>query len=104
MVSSKQKDGFKNIMFAIISQVITLVFGFIVPKLLIEHLGSESNGLMQTINQIFSYFTLIEAGIGTATIQSLYQPITNDDKNEINSILSATNNYYKKRLTNRKCG
>ncbi|PWM44239.1 MAG: sugar isomerase [Clostridiales bacterium] len=92
----KGKDGVNNVLYAILGQAITLVLGILVPKLFVENLGSETNGLMQTINQVFACFTLIEAGIGVTTVQSLYRPVATDDKYGINAILSATNKYYKK--------
>ena len=59
-------------------------------------LGSEANGFMASITQIFVYMSILEAGVGTAAIQALYKPIGLDDKHKINGILSATSKYYKK--------
>ena len=58
--------------------------------------GSEMNGFLNSIGQIFAYFTLLEAGMYGATLQALYAPIANSDKKEISSIMAATNRYYKK--------
>ena len=86
----------KNFFSGIFSQFITICLGIIIPKLFIVNLGSETNGLMSSINQFLVYLSLLEAGVGTATIQALYGPIANDDKKTINGIMSATNMYYKK--------
>lgn len=92
----KRKDGINNIFYSLLGQFITILLGILVPKLFVETLGSEVNGLLQTINQVFACFTLIEAGIGTATIQALYRPVATEDRPGINAILSATSRYYKK--------
>lgn len=92
----KARRSFYNIAFGIISQIVTIIFGLIVPRLFILKLGSEVNGFMSSITQILIYVSLLEAGVGTATIQALYKPISSNDKNNINSILSATSKYYKK--------
>ena len=38
----------------------------------------------------------LEAGVGKATSQALYKPLSEDNRNKINSIMSATNRFYRK--------
>lgn len=85
-----------NLFFGMLNQIVLLIVGLLVPKLFIENLGSEVNGLVSTINQMFGYINLLEAGIGAASLQALYMPISKTDNNGINSILSATNISYRK--------
>lgn len=92
----KFKRSIYNIIIGVLGQTITIVMGIILPKLFITSYGSEVNGLMTSITQIYVYIGLLEAGIGAATIQALYKPIANDEKEEINSILASTDRYYKK--------
>lgn len=91
----KAKLGMYNVVYGILGQIITMAVGLIIPRLFIVNLGSEANGLISSINQIFIYIGLLEAGIGTVSIQALYKPISKNNKDEINSVLSATSNYYK---------
>lgn len=90
------KKGAKNVFYSLAGQIITLVVGVFIPRLVILSYGSEVNGLLSSIGTIISYLALLEAGIGTLTCQQLYNPIAKDDKNRINTILSTTNYYYKK--------
>ena len=83
-----------NFIFGLLAQVISLLVGIIVPRLFIVNYGSEVNGYINSINQIFVYVALLEAGVGSAAVYSLYAPVGSDDKNKINGILSATNKYY----------
>ncbi|MBU3110764.1 sugar isomerase [Clostridium lacusfryxellense] len=92
----KAKRSFYNIIFGFISQVVAITFGIVIPRLFIVKFGSEVNGFMASMAQILVYMSILEAGVGTATIQSLYKPIGEEDKYSINSILSATSKYYKK--------
>lgn len=92
----KAKRSLYNLFFNIISLLITFALGIIIPKLFIVNLGSEANGLVSSVGQIFSYVSLLEAGIGATAIQALYKPIVEDDKNRMNQILSASNRQYKK--------
>lgn len=90
------KKGIYNIMFNILSQVMTLGLGIIIPRLVLVNLGSEANGLMNTINQVLAYVALLEAGVGAATLQALYSPVSKDDRESINGVLAATNYFYKR--------
>lgn len=90
------KRSFYNVFFGLVSQVISIAVGIIIPRLVIVSLGSEANGLLSSVNQALVYLNLLEAGIGTATLQALYKPVATQDRHEINCILAATNKYYKR--------
>lgn len=92
----RSKKIFKNLIFGFIAEAVAILLGVIVPRLTLTNYGSEVNGLVSTIGQIYAYVALLEAGIGLATIQALYKPISEDNKDSINSILSATAHYYKR--------
>lgn len=90
------KKGMKNVIYSIVGQIIILVIGIMIPRLVIVSYGSETNGLISSISTIITYLSLLEAGIGAATIQALYKPVSENNRDGINSILSATHQYYKK--------
>jgi O-antigen/teichoic acid export membrane protein len=85
-----------NLVFGLLSQIIILALGFIIPRLFLLEYGSDVNGLFSSVNEIFGYVALLEAGIGAATVQALYSPIVANDRKGISEILSATNRYYRK--------
>lgn len=90
------RRSFYNIFFGMLSQIISIALGIIIPRLVLVSLGSESNGLLSSVNQALVYLSLLEAGIGTATLQALYKPVAEEDKSSINQIMAATNIYYKR--------
>lgn len=90
------KKSIYNMLFGILNQFITIAMGILVPRLVLLSFGSEVNGLLSSVGQLFTYLTLLEAGVGGITIQALYGPVAKNDKNSINKILSATNRFYKK--------
>ena len=53
------------------SFVIIAVMGIIIPKLTVISLGSSANGLLSSINQVLTYATLLEAGVGMASQQAV---------------------------------
>lgn len=83
-------------MVGILGQIITIIFGIFVPRLVLVNYGSEINGLLNSTTQFFAYFSLFEAGIGAVTLQALYKTVGLNNKDATNGILSATHFYYKK--------
>lgn len=90
------KKGARNVFYGLLGQVITICLGIIIPRLVLVSYGSEINGLLNSTTQIFVYFSLFEAGVGVASLQALYAPVANEDKDAIQAILSATHKFYQK--------
>ena len=85
-----------NLSLGFANQLLTIILGIILPRLVLTSYGSEVNGLINTVTQIYSYIALLEAGIGTSTVQALYKTIGSGSKDDTNAVLAATNHYYKK--------
>ena len=85
-----------NLLSGLAYQIILIGISFLLPRLYLENFGSEVNGVLSTIKQIFVYMTLLEAGIGLATMQALYKPVAEGDRDKTGAILSATNRFYAK--------
>lgn len=78
------------------SQILILALGFVVPRIILTHHGSDTNGLINTITQIFAYMALIEAGIGQAAQNELYPYVKRNDKKGMSLIMSVAGRYYRK--------
>lgn len=90
----KYKNGVLSAGFGILQQLLTLIFGLIVPRLFIRTFGSEMNGMLSSLGNLYSYLALVEAGVGTVAIQALYGPLGRDDKRGVNEIMAATAHFY----------
>ena len=96
MVSIKKKKYVKTLFFSIFSKVIIFILGIIIPRLIILNYGSEANGLLSSVGDIYKYIALIEAGVGTAAVQALYKPLGDNDREKVSSVLVATQQYFRK--------
>lgn len=83
-----------NLISSLVYQFVLISLGFLLPRLYLENFGSEVNGVLSTIKQIFTYMCLLEAGVGLATTQALYKRIGEQDYPGASAVLSATNSYY----------
>ena len=86
----------KNVFWAIWSQLLVFAVGLIVPRFILTSYGSEVNGLLTTVTQIFTYVGLLEAGIGNASLNALYRPLADSDQYKASDIFSATQKYFRK--------
>ena len=95
-MSEKSSKFKRNIFFGFFNQILILALGLIVPRFILTSYGSEINGLLTTVVQIFTYVALLEAGIGNASLNALYKPFADKNENEVCDIFSATQKYFRK--------
>lgn len=87
MANSRKTRAKKNIISSLFGQLIILLCGIIVPRLIIDAYGSESYGAVSSITQFLAYITLLECGIGGVARAVLYKPLAQNDINTINVIM-----------------
>jgi len=83
-----------NLLSGVLYQVVLIAMSFLLPRLYLENFGSEVNGVLSTIKQIFVYMLLLESGVGLATTQALYKPVAEKNHSKISAVVSATHSYY----------
>ena len=93
-MANEDKRIKNNLISSLVYQVVLISLSFILPRLYLENFGSEVNGVLSTIKQIFVYLFLLEAGVGLATTQALYKRIGEKDYKSASEVLSATHSYY----------
>lgn len=94
-MDNKKKTKY-NVIFGFSSQVIIIALGLIIPRIVLKNYDSDTNGLTSTVTQVFTYMALLEAGIGQATRNALYSPLSKNDKDGISYIMSISRRYYRK--------
>lgn len=75
---------------ALLLELVTVVCGFILPRLILATFGSKYNGITSSITQFLSYIALLKSGIGGVTRASLYKPLHDNDTQAISAIVKAT--------------
>ena len=90
----RSKLAFKNMVANLFLQVVVVLSGIILPRFILEAYGSSINGMITSVNQFLTYLGLAEAGVGTATVVALYNPLALKKTDEVNSILSASRRFY----------
>lgn len=85
-----------NVISSIMLQLVTIVSGFILPRIILVYFGSETNGLVSSINQFLSYVSLLEGGISGVIMAGLYQPLAENNTEKISAVVKATDIFFKK--------
>lgn len=86
----------QNSLVTAVLQAVTMLSGFVVPRVMLSFYGSEINGLVTSVTQFIACFNLVEAGISAAAIYSLYEPLARRDVRAINGVIVAARNFYNK--------
>jgi len=92
----RTKKVIYNIISNFILQFVVIIYGLVIPKLIINVFGSNVNGLISSITQFLGYITLLESGFGPVVSSLLYKPIANKNNEEIANILCSSEKFFKK--------
>lgn len=90
-----KKVIFTNVLTIFFLQFVTIINGFLVPKIFLSLFGSEANGLVTSINQFLNYVTLLEGGLNGVVLASLYKPLRENDEEKISGIFNATQHFFR---------
>lgn len=94
MDKSSRRAILYNMSSQALMQAVIFIAGLLVPRFILLYYGSEINGIATTVSQIINYASLLEAGLGLASIQALYKPLAEKNQEGINGICAATRSYY----------
>lgn len=86
----------RNIITSLLCQIITILYGLFVPKLILGAFGSEVNGLVSSISQFLNYITLLEGGLSGVIMAALYKPLAEKDSTRVSAVINATNQFFRR--------
>ena len=75
-------------------QLTAMLMGFVTPRLMMQIYGSQVNGLIVSVTEFLTYFRLVEAGLASAAVFSLYKPLSDNDDDRVSAIVTAARQYY----------
>ena len=89
----RTKKAVKNILFALLSQIVAIICGLITPKLILDAFGSTYNGVANSATQFLGFINILTLGITGATRVALYKTLSKNDTLGTSRIMKATKNY-----------
>nr|WP_308623744.1 polysaccharide biosynthesis C-terminal domain-containing protein [uncultured Eisenbergiella sp.] len=79
---------------SIIKQIVGLICGMILPRLILVHYGTQVNGLVSSIGQFLSLIGIFDAGMGVVIEASLFAPLAVRDNARISAVLASGKKFY----------
>lgn len=92
----RSKKAIYNVAASICYEIISIICGLILPRLILSNFGSSYNGITSSISQFLSFVILLRGGVGAVTRASLYKPLAEKNTLEISAIVNATSRFMKK--------
>lgn len=91
----KSKVLFYNSISPLIYQATTIICGFILPRLILGHFGTEVNGLVNSITQFLGIIAFLELGVGTVVQSSLYKPLADNDNVTVSKVITSADKFFR---------
>ena len=75
--------------------IIAFIPSLIIRKIFLDTLGSDILGLNSLYNNIIGWLSIVELGVGTAIIYSLYKPFADNDRSQIRAYIRFYGKFYR---------
>lgn len=92
----KSRLLFYNSISPLIYQVTTIICGFILPRLILGHFGTEVNGLVNSITQFLGIIAFLELGVGAVVQSSLYKPLADNDNIAVSKVITSADKFFRR--------
>ncbi len=81
---------------SLIQQIIILLCGLVVPKLIITTYGSAANGMISSISQFISITAIFQGGVYSAARIAFYKPVAKQDTERTSIVFKTSSLFFKK--------
>ena len=93
---SRKKKLLLNTAMGLITQVVVIICGFILPRYFMLYYGSAINGLVSSITHFLSFISLLDMGVGAVVQANLYRPLADKNNNQISCILKSSKRFFRR--------
>lgn len=80
---------------SLFNQIIQIISGFVLPRLILSTYGSNVNGLVSSITQFLQVIAFLELGVGAVVQSSLYKPLAENNTDDISKIISSAQKFFR---------
>lgn len=84
-----------NGLVTIIMQIVTMICGLILPRLILSAFGSDVNGLVTSITQFLSFISLLDGGLGGVIRAAYYKTMAEHNNESVSRVFAASNKFYR---------
>ena len=77
-------------------QIISLICGFILPRIILNAFGSQVNGLATSITRFLQIIAFMDLGVGAVVQSSYYKPLAVNDTDEVSRIYASCDRFFRR--------
>lgn len=96
IAKSRTQKAALNISTSAILEVVSLVCGLILPRLILLYFGSAYNGITSSASQFLNLISILNLGVAGSTRAALYRSLADHDNQKTSAIVRATERYMRK--------
>lgn len=90
----RTRNATRNLIYGMILKIYQILIPFIMRTVMIYTLGVQYLGLNSLFTSVLSVLNLVELGVGSAMVYSMYKPIAEDDEQIICALMRLYKIYY----------
>lgn len=90
----RTKNATRNIFFGIVLKAYQIMIPFFIRTAMIYFMGVQYLGLNSLFTSVLQVLNLVESGVGSAMVYSMYKPIAEDDYVTICALMKLYKHYY----------
>lgn len=85
-----------NTFCSLLYEIVVIVSGFVLPRLILLAYGSEVNGILNSIAQFLGIITFLKMGVGAVVQSALYKPLAENDYDNTSKIVVSAQKFFRK--------
>jgi len=95
-MNSRSKSLKFNMVTGLMQELVAVICGLILPRIILAYFGSAYNGITNSITQFMAFSVVFRSGLGAVTNAALFQPLAEGDKLSVSRIMVATKKFMNK--------
>lgn len=96
MKIERTKNASRNMAYGLLLKAYHLLLPFLLRTVMIYTMGAEYLGLGSLFTSLLQVLNLAELGVGMAMVYTMYQPIAEDDTDQICALMNLYKRYYRR--------
>lgn len=95
-IHSRGTSAKLNILAGLLQELVAVICGLILPRVILSAFGSTYNGIINSVTQFLGFSAVLRSGLGAVTNAALYKPLADGDWDKVSGIMVATDKFMRK--------
>ena len=85
-----------NSILSLLYEIVAVICGLILPRLILQAFGTDVNGLVNSISQFLSVISFLDLGVAAVVQSALYKPLADRDSDGISKIVASGGKFFRR--------